>query len=60
MIWPWRLGMLVLTGIPAIVGGGLMWHLFKTWTAVMAWDAALLCLVIFAIFKGGRIANADH
>lgn len=60
MIWPWRMGMLILTGVPAIVGGGLMWHLFEKWTAVIVWEIALLCIMSLVISKGDKTADAAH
>jgi hypothetical protein len=52
--WAWRLGMLVLSGVPAIVGGGIIWQIFEKWTAVMVWEAVLLFLLSIVIAKGGR------
>jgi len=54
------MGMLVLTGVPAIVGGGLMWHFFEKWTAVIVWEVVLLFIMSFLISKGDKGASAAH
>jgi hypothetical protein len=56
----WIFGMLVLTGVPAIVGGGLFWHLFEKWTPVIIWEVLLICLMSFIISKGAKAAPAAH
>ncbi len=60
MNWSWRMGMLILTGVPAIVGGGLMWHFFEKWTAVIVWEVALLFIMSFLIAKGDKGQSAAH
>lgn len=60
MNWAWRLGMLILTGVPAIVGGGVMWALFGNWTAVIVWEVVLLCLMSFLISRGDKGDAAAH
>jgi len=40
------LGILVVFGVPAIMGGGLMYHLFHTFVAVWIYEALLLALAI--------------
>jgi hypothetical protein len=52
--WAWRLGMLVLSGVPAIVGGGIIWQIFEKWTPVIIWEAVLLFLLSIVIAKGDR------
>jgi hypothetical protein len=52
--WAWRLGMLVLSGVPAIVGGGIIWQIFEKWTPVIIWGAVLLFLLSIVIAKGDR------
>jgi hypothetical protein len=56
--WAWRLGMLVLSGVPAIVGGGIVWQIFEKWTPVIVWEAVLLFLLSIVLAKGGRRRNA--
>lgn len=60
MKWAWRFGMLVLTGVPAIVGGGLVWAIFGKWTAVVIWEVVLLFLMSFVIAKGDKNEAAHH
>jgi hypothetical protein len=52
--WGWRLGMLILSGVPAIVGGGILWEIFEKWTPIVIWEVVLLCLLSFVIAWGGR------
>jgi uncharacterized membrane protein YbhN (UPF0104 family) len=58
MGWPWRIGMLIVSGVPAIVGGGLMWHFFSNWTPVILWEILLLLLLSFAIARGDKGGGA--
>ena len=60
MNWAWRLGMFVLTGVPAIVGGGLTWYFFEKWTPVVIWEILLLCIMSFVISKGDNQEPAHH
>lgn len=56
----WIMGMIILTGVPAIVGGGLFWHFFEKWTAVIIWQLVLLCIMSFVISKGERATSETH
>ncbi len=56
--WAWRMGMFILMGVPAIVGGGLFYHLFENWTAVIIWEVLLLCIWSWIIAKGDQPAKA--
>ncbi len=58
MNWAWRFGMIVLSGVPAIIGGGITWGFTQSWTAVIVWEAILLVLLIAALIKGGK--GQDH
>ena len=60
MKWAWRFGMLILTGVPAIVGGGLVWAIFEKWTAVIIWEIVLLFIVSLLISKGDKAVPAHH
>lgn len=60
MKWGWRFGMLILTGVPAIVGGGVMWAVFEKWTAVIIWEVVLLFIMSLLISKGDKGAAAHH
>jgi len=52
--------MLVLAGVPAIVGGGLVWAIFGKWTAVIIWEIVLLFLMSLLISKGDKNEVAHH
>jgi hypothetical protein len=41
------LGILVVFGVPAIIGGGLVYHLFHSWIVVWIFEAIL----VFVAFK---------
>ena len=60
MTWAWVFGMSILTGVPAIVGGGLMWFFFEKWTAVIIWEVVLLFIMSLLISKGSRNVTAEH
>lgn len=60
MNWPWRLGMLILTGVPGIVGGGLVWSIAENWTAVLVYEILLLCVMGAVIIKGGKHSGDTH
>ena len=51
--WSWRLGMLILSGVPAIVGGGILWQFFEKWTPIFIWEVVLLILVCAVMVRGG-------
>jgi hypothetical protein len=46
--------MIILTGVPAIVGGGFVWTFFEKWTAVIIWEIVLLFLMSLIISRGLR------
>jgi hypothetical protein len=52
--WAWGLGVVVLTGVPAIVGGGIIWQIFEKWKPVIIWEAILLLFMIVVIVIGNR------
>ena len=54
MDWAWRFGMVIVSGVPAIVGGGLAWVFFESWTAVAVWEAVLAVAIAAAILKGPK------
>ncbi|MCK8601942.1 hypothetical protein [Desulfoferrobacter suflitae] len=60
MNWAWRFGMLVLTGVPAIVGGGVFWAIFGKWTAVIIWEIVLLFIMSVLISRGDKNQAAHH
>lgn len=45
-----RFGVIIVCGVPAIVGSGLMWALFEKWAVVFAYLFLLACsLLVFLI-----------
>lgn len=55
------IGILVVFGVPAIIGGGLTYHLLESWIAVALWEA----LVVFgagttAYKAAGKSAPSTH
>lgn len=61
MNWAWRFGMIILTGVPAIIGGGLFFSIFNSWNAVIAWEVVLVILMGLVIIKGGsKSAASSH
>ncbi len=60
MIWPWRFGMAILMGVPAIVGGGLFYHFFESWNAVIAWEVILVIVMLILIARGGKDTASSH
>ncbi len=57
--WGWRLGMLILAGVPSIVGSGILWDIFEKWTAIIVWQVVLLFLLCLFLLKGHR-AGSSH
>ncbi|MCG8684429.1 MAG: hypothetical protein MI892_06115 [Desulfobacterales bacterium] len=39
---PRKLGILIYTAVPAIVGGGIVYHFFHDWTQVIIWEILLV------------------
>ncbi len=54
MNWAWRFGMIVLSGVPAIIGGGITYGLTDSWAGVIVWEIILLCLLVISLVKGGK------
>ena len=54
MNWAWRFGMIVLAGVPAIIGGGITYGLTESYTSVIIWEVVLFCLLVAALIKGGK------
>ena len=59
MNWAWCFGMIVLSGVPAIIGGGITYGLTESWTAVIVWEAVLFCLLVAFIIKGGKAGSSE-
>ena len=60
MNWAWRFGMIVLSGVPAIIGGGITYGLTESWTAVGIWEAILFCLLVAVLVRGGKSNPSSH
>ena len=60
MNWAWRFGMIVLSGVPAIIGGGITYGLTESWTAVIVWEALLLCVLAAVLIKDGKAGSSHH
>ena len=39
---PRKLGVLIYTAVPAIVGGGIVYHFFESFTQVIIWEVLLV------------------
>lgn len=59
MDWAWRFGMIVLSGVPAIIGGGITYGFTESWNAVIGWEIVLVILLIGALIKGGK-STPEH
>ncbi len=60
MNWPWVVGMCILCIVPAIIGGGLFFSIFETWTAVIVWEIVLACLLLVTLAKGLKKGTPAH
>lgn len=60
MNWAWVLGILVLSIVPGIIGGGLFWSFFEQWTAVIVWEIILFCAVMAIISIGVKKGTPAH
>lgn len=55
------LGILVVFGAPAIVGGGLVMHLLHSWVAVWLFEALLIFTAVkTALRAAGKSAPTEH
>jgi hypothetical protein len=43
---PRKLGILIFTGVPAIIGGGIVYHFFGGFVPVIVYEAILLLAVL--------------
>ena len=48
------LGILVVFGAPAIILGGLTYHLFHSWVAVAVWEALLIVIALTTAYNATR------
>ncbi|MBW1860153.1 MAG: hypothetical protein JRI70_08795 [Deltaproteobacteria bacterium] len=55
------LGILVVFGVPAIIGGGLVSHLFHSWVVVWIYEILLVGLAVRTAYNAaGKSAPGDH
>lgn len=55
------IGIMIVFGAPAIVGGGLMYHLFENWFAVAVFEALLILGALTTAVKvAGKAAPSHH
>ena len=55
------IGILVVFGVPAIIGGGLMMHVFHSYVAVWIYEALLIAFAIRTACKACcKPAPSDH
>jgi hypothetical protein len=52
--WAWSVGMLVVSAVPAIVGGGVVWHFVPSWGAVLIWEVLLFFFMSCILVKGEK------
>lgn len=58
--WAWRIGMFILSWVPAIIGGGIVWGFFPNWTAVILWEVILVFILVTLIDKKGKSEPEHH
>ncbi len=46
-----KIGIMVFTGVPAIMGGGIMWAAFHSWIAIGIFEALLYAGALYLINK---------
>ena len=55
------IGILFVFGIPTIIIGGLTFHLFHSWFAVVVWEILLWTVAITTAYKvAGKSAPGKH
>ena len=45
------IGIMVVFGVPAIIGGGLVYHLFESWWVVGIWEALVVYMACSTAYK---------
>ena len=43
---PWKIGLLVFTGVPAIIGGGILYHFFGSYIPVAVYEIILYTVAL--------------
>jgi len=55
------IGIMVVFGAPAIIGGGLVHHLLHSWLAVWLYEALLIFVAVTTAIKAaGKPAPSEH
>ena len=55
------IGILVVFGVPAIIGGGLTYDIFHSWVAVILWEALVVFGAVTIAYKAaGKSAPSSH
>jgi len=55
------IGIMVVFGVPAIIGGGLFFHLFHSWFVVAIWEALVVFGAITISYKAAvKSAPSKH
>jgi len=55
------IGIIIVFGVPAIIGGGLFHHLFHSWVAVWLYEAVLVFVAIRTAYSAaGKSAPSGH
>jgi hypothetical protein len=55
------IGIVIVFGAPAIIGGGLVFHLFHNWVAVWIYELLLILLAFRTAFNAaGKSAPSKH
>jgi len=55
------IGILVVFGVPAIIGGGLTYDIFHSWVAVILWEALVVFGAVTIAYKAaGKSAPSTH
>jgi len=48
------IGIIIVSGIPAIIGGGLFFAIFESWIAVVVWEILLIFGATITAYKVTR------
>jgi hypothetical protein len=55
------IGIMIVFGVPGIIGGGLVFHLFHSWPAVWIYEGLLILLAIRTAYNAaGKSAPSGH
>ncbi|MCK4388912.1 MAG: hypothetical protein KAV83_01580 [Desulfobacterales bacterium] len=55
------MGIIIIFGVPAIVGGGLVFHVLESWIAVAIWEVLNIVIAASTAYKvAGRSAPGYH